>query len=70
MKAKLYADPHAVLRGETAIEVHHDGKLLCVVYGSDGPGIRIVSKYIKAGSDFDVSHMQVGPLGVVEIMIR
>lgn len=69
MKAKLIAVPHSVLPDDTAVEVRHEGKLLCVIYGADGPGIRIVSKHIVDGSEFSWRLVSQNP-GVVEVMIR
>ena len=70
MKAQLQLERHAFCDwGDNVVEVHHDGRLLCVIYGADGPGIRIVSKHIKGPEDIAICFSEGSP-GVVEVMIR
>lgn len=69
VKAKLQLSKHRILESENTIEVHYDGKLLCIIYGADGPGIRIISKHIVDGSEFSWGLVSQNP-GVVEVMIR
>lgn len=50
MKAQLKAVPHTQLRNHNVIEVTYNGQLLCTITGDDGPGIRIISKYVDDSS--------------------
>lgn len=57
------------MESENAVEVHYNGKLLCVIYGADGPGIRIVSMNITNACSVKVEPAVCKP-GIVEVMIR
>lgn len=48
MKTELRAVPHLVLPGQTVIELWHDGVFIGTVTGADGPGVRVVSKFLSA----------------------
>ncbi len=64
MKSELRMQQHRVLRGAAAVEVWYEGRRIAAVYGADGPGVRIVSKY-PASVDFDNSSTP----GVTEIQL-
>lgn len=44
-KSKLKLKPHALIEDQEAMEVWHEGTLVATVYGADGPGVRVLSKY-------------------------
>jgi hypothetical protein len=45
MKTELRAAPHSTLPGAAIVEVWHDGRFIATVVHSDGPGVRVISKY-------------------------
>ena len=45
MKSELRLRPHEVLDGHLVIEVWHGSRMVAVVYGADGPGVRVISKH-------------------------
>jgi len=45
MKAELRFVPHEVIHGQQVVEVWFDGKLVAAIYGADGPGVRVVSRF-------------------------
>lgn len=45
MNTELRAVPHAFLPNCDCAEIWHDGKLIGTIYGADGPGVRIITKY-------------------------
>lgn len=45
MKTELRPAKHLVVPGQVVIEIWHNGKFIGTVSGSDGPGVRINSKY-------------------------
>jgi len=45
MKAELRPGVHTALGQQVAVEVWWEGKMIGVVYGADGPGIRFCSKH-------------------------
>jgi len=45
MKTRLQLAAHLVTRDTHVIELWHDGRLIGTVAGTDGPGVRIFSKY-------------------------
>ena len=47
MKTELRLAKHINNIDEAVIEVWHDGKFIATIYGSDSPGIRIISKFEK-----------------------
>ena len=67
MKAKLRLKPHGILRGAQIIEVVWNGRLVCTVAGADGPGVRIISKYIPDTGAMSIDHPEPGVPGVTEI---
>lgn len=44
-KSELKVDRHLVLPGNPAIEIWYRGEMIATVYGADGPGVRVISKY-------------------------
>ncbi len=46
MKSLLSVNPHRVLPGEQVVEVWYGGVLIATVAGADGPGVRVISKFI------------------------
>lgn len=50
MKAEIRVRPHGGLSGQNLIEVFYDGHFIATVVGADGPGIRIVSRYLNAST--------------------
>lgn len=47
MKTEIRAVPHSTTPGATVLELWYDGLFVGAVYGADGPGVRIISKYSK-----------------------
>jgi hypothetical protein len=47
MKTQLRLVPHLVLPDAQVVELWHDGTLIGTVVGADGPGVRIISKYLR-----------------------
>jgi|ERR1041385_6287614 len=47
MRAELRVKGHGILRGQLMVEVWYAGKFIAAVYGTDGPGVRIVSKPLR-----------------------
>jgi hypothetical protein len=45
MKAELRLSTHATLPDGHVIEVWYGGEFIAAVYGADGPGVRVISKY-------------------------
>jgi hypothetical protein len=45
VKTEIRATPHAVLKGVTVVEVWHDGKFLATIAGTEGPGVRVITKH-------------------------
>jgi hypothetical protein len=66
VKSKLQVADHRLLADTQAVEVWTDTEFVAAVYGRDGGGVRIVSKY-------PLTITQVGPdiagLNVVEIAV-
>lgn len=44
-KSYLKLSDHLIHSEEKTIEVWHEGELVASVYGADGPGIRVITKY-------------------------
>jgi hypothetical protein len=51
MKTQLRLVPHLVLPDTQVVELWHDGTLIGTVVGADGPGVRIISKYLRNSGD-------------------
>jgi hypothetical protein len=55
MKSNLKMADHALIEDQQAIEVWYEGRLVAAVYGADGPGVRVISKYpydvVRSGID-------------------
>lgn len=51
MRAQLRLRPHNFSAGDMIIEVWHNGVFLATITGTDGPGVRVISKYIRNTSD-------------------
>jgi hypothetical protein len=65
-KSELKLEPHSILLDTQIIEVFHEGNLIATVYGADGPGVRVVSKY-----PMDVVRGGLGEtVGVIEIRME
>ena len=65
-KSKLKVGPHLISSLENAIEVWHGGKMIATVYGTDGPGVRVISKY-----PMDVVRGGLGPtIRAIEVRIE
>lgn len=45
MKSNLKVVDHKLLPDQQIIEVWYEEKLVATVYGADGPGIRVITKY-------------------------
>jgi hypothetical protein len=63
MKSELRLCPHKVLPDTRIIEVWHNGQMIATVAGTDGPGVRIISKHPLITSKEPV------PLNVVSVMV-
>lgn len=44
-KSNLKLSDHLIYSEEKTVEVWHEGELVASVYGADGPGIRVITKY-------------------------
>ena len=66
VKTELKVVPHLELPDAQVIEVRYDGRLIAVVYGNDGPGVRIVSKYAVENH---VDHVLKPPLSIAHVTI-
>lgn len=64
MKTGLHVKAHGVLPEQQVIEVSWKGTLIGTIYGSDGPGIRFITKYNAQAVRVDT-----GGLTVVELRI-
>jgi hypothetical protein len=51
MKTVLKMDPHRILSDVQVVEIWHNNQLLGTVVGADGPGVRIISKYLRNSYD-------------------
>lgn len=63
-KSQLKLMPHGIIPDQNVIEVWHDEKLIGTLYGSDGPGVRVVSKY-----PMDIVRGGLIGVGVMEVRI-
>lgn len=63
MKAELRPKPHSHIPGAIVVEVWHGGKMIGTVYGADGPGIRVMSKY---GLN---ARLQPGAVSIAEVFV-
>lgn len=50
MKTELRMRPHLV-DDRAVIELWHDGQFIGTVVGAEGPGVRIISKYLRNSGD-------------------
>jgi len=67
MKTKIKAVPHTQLPGENVVEVTYNGRLLCTIVGADGPGIRIISRYVGEVTDLALSGPRTALPNVLEV---
>jgi hypothetical protein len=44
-KSELKIVPHYIHPEQNVVEVWYEEKLVATVYGSDGPGVRVISKH-------------------------
>jgi hypothetical protein len=44
-KSNLKIRDHALYPDQQTIEVWYEGKFVAAVYGADGPGVRVITKY-------------------------
>lgn len=51
MKTELRLVPHVVLPDEQVIELWHNNVLIGLVAGADGPGVRVISRYLRNSMD-------------------
>ena len=71
MKSELRLKPHSVLPGANVIEVVWNGRLVCTITGADGPGVRIISKFIsQENPECSVEPAEPGNPGAMEIKFR
>lgn len=66
MKTELRARPHDVILGAVVFEVWYGGQFIAVVTGADGPGVRIVSKYVADNAKSDIANITTGSLEILE----
>ena len=45
MKTELRIAQHSVERGERVVEAWHNGQFIAELAGTDGPGVRVISKH-------------------------
>lgn len=54
MKTELRLRPHTLLADTAVIDVYYDGDFIATVTGTDGPGVRVHSRYVLTATP-DVS---------------
>jgi hypothetical protein len=65
-KSNLKLSEHSLLPDKQIVEVWYEGRMVAAVYGADGPGVRVISKY-----PYDVIRGGLGEiLNVVEVRIE
>jgi hypothetical protein len=64
-KSNLKIVDHKLLPDQQTIEVWYEGKLVATVYGADGPGIRVITKY-----PYDIVRGGLQLINVVEVRIE
>ena len=70
MKAILKPAPHTAHPGD-CVEVWFDGEMVAVIYGADGPGVRVVSKYIdETTTTVAMQSRTRGTPGLIEVHIK
>ena len=47
MKTELKFGPHFINAGESMVEVWYGDRFIASIYGADGPGIRLISRFPK-----------------------
>ncbi len=68
MKTQLRSVPHSILRDEVIIEIWHNGQFIGTIAGADGPGVRIISKYLTNSAD--AITIAVEPIPVLEVKLQ
>jgi hypothetical protein len=67
MKTELRIRPHSTLAGEHIYELWYAGELIGTVAGSDGPGVRVITKHaMEVLPDKLPDH----PIHVTEVRIK
>ena len=51
MKSELRLCDHTAIPGAKVVEVWYDGEFVATVTGADGPGVRVISKYLLEAVD-------------------
>ena len=67
MKARLELKSHSVLLGQQIVEVTWNGRLVCRIVGTDGPGVHLISKYTLDTGSTVFEAPRPGVPGAVEI---
>jgi hypothetical protein len=68
MRSQLKTSAHLTVPNEQVIEVWHDGKLIATVTGTEGPGVRVISKYPMDAHIID--GCPAGTPGVCEVRVK
>jgi hypothetical protein len=51
MRTQLRVKSHLVVPGESVVELWHNGQLIGTVVGAEGPGVRIISWFLRNSGD-------------------
>ena len=71
MKSELRLSRHDVVPGALVAEIWYDGQFIGEVVGADGPGVRVISKYIaEVQAEPGLSGSLVGPLTPSVVTVR
>ena len=65
IRSELRLAPHQVRAGDQVVEIWYDGEFIGQLTGLEGPGVRLISKYLGAGQP---TIRQVGD--VIELRMR
>lgn len=68
MKTELHLSRHHLLPYQQVVEIWNDGQFLGTVVGADGPGVRIISKYITNNNDAIIIRVDKPP--VIEVKLE
>jgi hypothetical protein len=68
MKTELRLADHSVLPGTKVFELWYGGVFIGQVVGADGPGVRVISKYLTNSLEDIV--ISVEPIPVLEVKLR
>lgn len=68
MKTQIRVVKHLVLTDADVVELWHDGQFIGTVVGADGPGVRIISKYLRNSGE--AIRINVGEPPALEVVLK